>query len=236
MFNFSKDISKLHFSRLILLFLILSTLFSTAYGKEEVNSFGLKGGLNFSRIVEFSRARSSEFRTDPVVTLFYNRYFSPTLIFETGISYSGKGEDYIATHYTYSFLPDTKEKLERKVKYLEIPATIGYSNRFADSFEAIFSGGIYIALLYKAEVDDIVDNDQTMFSHGGRFNNIDYGLTAETALRFYSGNYNKTFFLISFKTSLGIRDVYDSESTLRYYPKNAKNLTLSISVGIGENF
>jgi hypothetical protein len=156
-----------------------------SFSAAKAQYFGIKGGLNFSKINVENEFNLNDFNDKYLTGLhvggYVNLKLSEKLSFQPELMYASKG-----TKIDYELLGEPEE-IKLRLDYLEIPFLAVYNIGSMIQLQA----GPYIAFLLNA---DYTDNSDEASIDKGDFESFDFGLSGGVAFNFSAlqvgGRYN----------------------------------------------
>lgn len=165
---------------------VATFLFAATYAQDPAK-FGLKGGLNLSRL-SFSNS-SSDFRTGFHFGGLAHIHLTPSFSLQPEIYFSTQGAEYESGN----------NDVEEKLSYINIPLLLQYN--FANGFR--LQAGPQLGVLVDSEVE--VNGVETNTS-SNNYNNVDFSVPIGVSYLGYSG------FGVDARFNLGLSNVYENNA------------------------
>lgn len=180
--------------------LVLAFLLSLAVTAQERPKWGLKGGLNLSKL-NFDDGTNSNWRTGFHIGALSHIHITPSFSLQPELYYSSQGGKF----------PMGNNTMNLNLSYINLPVLLQYN--FNNGFR--LQGGPQIGFLVSVD-DKINDVEQNIYSTNN-LNSIDIGLPLGISYLGYSG------FGVDARYNIGLTDVFEDA-------REAKNNVFQVGV------
>ena len=214
--------------RRVMVVIVVLVVLLMVFPSRQYASFGIKGGLNFSKFsyANFTIKPDFSTRTNLILGGFLNLKIAGPLSLQAEIYYSSTGSSYdgpvsdLVDFLGFSVGNLSNIFIEYKITYLEIPVLLKLSFDMVAMKPYVFAGPFYRTKLsesIKVEYLSVsFDVDPELFEK------TDYGFSLGAGINF---NLGVTALLVEARYSLGLKDIHLGDETL-------KNEVVSIMAGI----
>lgn len=201
--------------QLLLLFIFVQAVI---YGQSDMMRFGVKGGANFSTIVEtaqksdLSRKSTTSEKTSFHMGIVFEYLFSERISFQVEALYSAQGAKLIDAHTT-----SDGSEVTRYLNYINFPVLAKYYATPGLSIEV----GPQVGILLDAKDDFGNIGEKNILKEVRKH---DFSVTAGIAYEFYNGIF------IQGRYNIGLLDINGtSRSVINYYKH--RNSVIQVSLG-----
>lgn len=179
---------------------VLGCIVSLAVAAQEKPKWGLKGGLNISKL-NFDDGTNSNWRTGFHLGALSHIHLSPSFSLQPELYYSSQGGKF----------PEGNNTMDLNLSYINLPVLFQYN--FNNGFR--LQGGPQVGFL--VGVDDEINNVDQNIYNSNNLNSVDVSLPLGISYLGYSG------FGIDARYNIGLTDVFESA-------REAKNNVFQVGV------